>query len=108
MVSIAAENSEISHLMRLCGCYGNNQEVVKYIEGESKVPADNINVFIQQTYLFRLKVSSKEEWEKCLFERFQPLPVFFKGTHKQNQNLHLHFLCWFKVRPVMNVMNKES
>ena len=44
MVSIAAEHSdrhiqnEISHFMRLCGCYGNN-----HTEGESKVTADNVN-----------------------------------------------------------------
>ena len=43
MVSIVAEHSEISHFMRLCGCYGNNQVVVKYTEGESKVTADNVN-----------------------------------------------------------------
>ena len=29
--------------MRLCGCYGNNQVVVQYTEGESKVTADNVN-----------------------------------------------------------------
>ena len=46
MISIAAEHSdrhfqsEISHFIRLCGCYGNIQVVVK---GESKVTADNVN-----------------------------------------------------------------
>ena len=29
--------------MRLCGCYENNQVVVKYTEGESKLTADNVN-----------------------------------------------------------------
>ena len=29
--------------MCLYGCYGNNQVVVKYTEGESKVIADNVN-----------------------------------------------------------------
>ena len=35
--------NEISHFMRLCGCYGSNQVVVIYTEGESKVTADNVN-----------------------------------------------------------------
>ena len=35
--------NDISHFMRLSGCYGNNQVVVKYTEGESKVTADNVN-----------------------------------------------------------------
>ena len=45
MVSLAAEHSDrhISHFMRLCGCYGNSQVVVKYTECESKVTADNVN-----------------------------------------------------------------
>ena len=48
MVSIAAEHSdrhiqtEMSQLMRLYGCYGNNQVVVKYTECESKETADNV------------------------------------------------------------------
>ena len=29
--------------MRLCGCCGNNQVVVKYTEGKSTVTADNVN-----------------------------------------------------------------
>ena len=29
--------------MRLWGCYGNSQVVVKYTEDESKVTADNVN-----------------------------------------------------------------
>ena len=49
MVSTAAEHTdrhvqnEISHFMRLYGCYGYKQVVVKYTEGESKVTADNVN-----------------------------------------------------------------
>ena len=35
--------NEISHFMRLCGCHGNNQVVVKYTKGERKVTADNVN-----------------------------------------------------------------
>ena len=35
--------NEISHFMRFCGCYGNNQVVVNDTEGESKVTADNVN-----------------------------------------------------------------
>ena len=50
---VSAEHSdrqiqnEVSHFIRLCGCYGNNQAVVKYTYGESKagskVIADNVN-----------------------------------------------------------------
>ena len=29
--------------MQLCGCYGNNQVVVKYTEGESKVTTDDVS-----------------------------------------------------------------
>ena len=70
------------------------------------------NAFIQQTYLFRLKIHKfKGRIRKCLFQRFQPLLVFFKGSwikkkkKKKKKKKYLNFLLYIDLKSAMFIMN---